>query len=98
MESTAITTTDVLEDPTGIGSQPVTLEFFEYCSEEMLNYFDYLEKRMNVYLLGERMILDGLYEQCKDMTNIEVVGFLSKWRIGIFDKYEKLAHEQAVVN
>ena len=66
---------DVLCDQAGLGMQTTTKEFIEFNIKDMVSLIEAIEKKEQKILLGEREFLSRPYEDCKNMTNFQVVLF-----------------------
>lgn len=82
-----MTEQDVLKDPEGLGKERTTKEFIKNEIDNMVSLIESLEKQNNIILVGDRKFLDKPYEDCKNMTNLQVVFFFANWRSRIFTKY-----------
>ena len=71
----AYTDQDVLCDQAGLGMQTTTKEFIEFNIKDMVSLIEAIEKKEQKILLGEREFLSRPYEDCKNMTNFQVVLF-----------------------
>lgn len=71
----AYTDQDVLCDQAGLGMQKTTKEFIELNIKDMVSLIEAIEKKEQKILLGEREFLSRPYEDCKNMTNFQVVLF-----------------------
>ena len=65
-------------------AQKTTKEFIENNINEILSDIEYLESQTGKVMVGERAFLDRPYEDCKDMSNFQVIYFFSMWRAGMF--------------
>ena len=84
----AYTDQDVLCDQAGLGMQTTTKEFIELNIKDMVSLIEAIEKKEQKILLGEREFLSRPYEECKNMTNFQVVLFFSRWRKDLLKRYE----------
>ena len=84
----AYTDQDVLCDQAGLGMQKTTKEFIELNTKDMVSLIEAIEKKENKILLGEREFLSHSYEDCKNMTNLQVVMFFSRCRKDLLIRYK----------
>ena len=75
---------DVMKDPNGLGAKVATKEFIGQEIVDMANTISCIEQKTGKTLVGERSFLDKPYQDCKGMTNMQVVHFFSVWKSGIF--------------
>lgn len=82
-----MTEQDIMKDPTGIGKEKTTKEFIKSQIDDMISLIESLEKQHHTILVGDRAFLDKPYEDCKNMTNLQVIFWFSLWRSGILSRY-----------
>lgn len=67
-----MTEQDVLKDPTGLGNQITTREFIKSEIDDLVSAIEMIERKSGKALIGDRVCLDRPYEDCKNMTNLQV--------------------------
>lgn len=82
-----MTTEDVLKNPEKLGNQIATRDFIKSQIDELTATIEDIEKKSGKKLVGDRAFLERPYEDCKGMTNFQVIHFFSVWRAGIFARY-----------
>ena len=92
-----MTEQDVMRDFAGIGRQKTTKEFIQHEVNNTIALIEEIEKRHHTILVGDRSFLDKPYEDCKNMTNMQVVFWFSQWRSGIIARYNGISDYQQFV-
>ena len=82
-----MTTEDVLKNPEKLGSQIATKDFIKTQIDELISTIENIEKKSGKKLVGDRAFLEKPYEDCKGMTNLQVIHFFSVWRTGMLARY-----------
>ena len=77
-----------LADPLGYGAEQTTEDFIKEQLFDVKTYIDVIERTFSVVLQGERNHLNDPYEDCKEMSNLEVIEFFLAWKSDMMIRYK----------